>query len=92
MHRMHDSMGERMRQSHTERLNDFATRPSFSSSLLSSLCVNVVFHHSNDAPNLHERIIRHVANLLDDYTIDLDNTGLVINSGSFVLPTVDSFQ
>jgi uncharacterized protein len=48
-------------------------------------CMKAVFHHSNDDPELHDRIVSNIANLLDDETIDLDAVALVANSGGLSL-------
>jgi intracellular sulfur oxidation DsrE/DsrF family protein len=52
--------------------------------------VKVVFHHSNDDPQLHERIVGNIDNLLADGTLDLDAVALVANSGGLALLTTDS--
>lgn len=54
--------------------------------------VKVVFHHSNDDPDLHERVVGNVANLLDDESVDLDAVALVANSGGMNLLLDDSPQ
>ncbi|WP_255152775.1 DsrE family protein [Halorarius halobius] len=54
--------------------------------------MNVVFHHSNDDPELHDRVVGNIANLLDDETIDLDAVALVANSGGLTLLLEDSPQ
>ncbi|WP_458189193.1 DsrE family protein [Haladaptatus sp. NG-WS-4] len=54
--------------------------------------MKAVFHHSNDDPELHERVVGNIANLLDDETIELDGLVLVANSGGLELLTVDSAQ
>lgn len=54
--------------------------------------MNVVFHHSNDDPELHERMVGNIANLLDDDSIELDAVALVANSGGLNLLLEDSPQ
>ena len=54
--------------------------------------VNVVFHHSNDDPELHARVVSNVANLLDDSTVDVDEVALVANSGGLQLLIENSPQ
>ena len=51
--------------------------------------MKAVFHHSNDDPALHDRVLANVANLLDDGTIDLDDVALVANSGGLELLLAD---
>jgi intracellular sulfur oxidation DsrE/DsrF family protein len=52
--------------------------------------MRVVFHHSDDNPELHERVVGNIANLLDDETIELDAVVLVANSGGLNLLLQDS--
>lgn len=52
--------------------------------------MKAVFHHSNDDPELHDRIIGNITNLLDDETIDLNEVALVANSGGLSLLLKDS--
>ncbi|ESP90136.1 DsrE family protein [Candidatus Halobonum tyrrellensis] len=47
--------------------------------------MKAVFHHSNDDPELHDRVVGNVANLLDDETLDIDAVALVANSGGLEL-------
>lgn len=47
--------------------------------------MKAVFHHSNDDPDLHARVVGNVANLLDDDTIYLDAVAVVANSGGLEL-------
>lgn len=54
--------------------------------------MKVVFHHSNDDSELHNRVVGNIANLLDDETIELDAVALVANSGGFNLLLEDSPQ
>ncbi|EMA40183.1 DsrE family protein [Halococcus hamelinensis] len=54
--------------------------------------MNVVFHHSNDDPELHARVTNNVANLLDDSTVETDAVALVANSGGLRLLVADSSQ
>lgn len=54
--------------------------------------MKAVFHHSNDDPALHDRVVGNVANLLDDETIDLDAVALVANSGGLELLRDESAQ
>lgn len=54
--------------------------------------MNVVFHHSNDDPDLHDRVTNNVANLLDDATVETDEVTLVANSGGLQLLVADSPQ
>lgn len=54
--------------------------------------MNVVFHHSNDDPALHERVTGNIVNLLDDETIEVDEVAVVANSGGLALLTEDSPQ
>jgi intracellular sulfur oxidation DsrE/DsrF family protein len=54
--------------------------------------MQAVFHHSNDDPELHERVVGNIANLLDDTSITLDSIVLVANSGGLALLTADSAQ
>lgn len=43
--------------------------------------MKAVFHHSNDAPARHARVVGNIANLLDDETIDAEYVAIVANSG-----------
>ncbi|MFB6114090.1 MAG: DsrE family protein [Halodesulfurarchaeum sp.] len=52
--------------------------------------MKVVFHHSNDDPALHDRVVGNIANLLDDETITIDAVALVANSGGLDLLLEDS--
>ena len=52
--------------------------------------MKAVFHHSNDDPDLHDRLVSNVGNLLDDDSIDLDAVAVVTNSGGLALVRVDS--
>ena len=54
--------------------------------------MKAVFHHSNDDPELHNRVVGNIANLLDDETIELDAVALVANSGGLNLLLEDSPQ
>lgn len=52
--------------------------------------MRAVFHHSNDDPELHERLLSNVANLIEDGTIPLERVALVTNSGGLDLVVTDS--
>ncbi|KZN23218.1 hypothetical protein A4G99_14270 [Haladaptatus sp. R4] len=52
--------------------------------------MKAVFHHSNDDPERHDRVLGNMANLLDDETISLDAVALVANSGGLSLLLKDS--
>lgn len=52
--------------------------------------MKALFHHSNDDPGLHDRVLGNVGNLLDDETVDLDAIALVANSGGLELLLADS--
>ena len=52
--------------------------------------MNVVFHHTNDDPELHARITGNIENLLDDGTVETGDVALVSNGGGIALLTEDS--
>lgn len=52
--------------------------------------MKAVFHHSSDDPELHDRVVGNVSNLLDDDTLDLEAVALVANSGGLNLLLEDS--
>lgn len=52
--------------------------------------MRAVFHHSNDDPELHDRLLTNVANLVDDETITLEQVAVVTNSGGLHLVIADS--
>ena len=54
--------------------------------------MKVVFHHSDNDPQLHERVVGNIENLLADETLELDAVALVANSGGLALLTEDSPQ
>lgn len=54
--------------------------------------MRVVFHHSNDDSELHDRVVGNIANILDDETINLKAVALVANSGGLNLLLEDSPQ
>ncbi|WP_435129992.1 DsrE family protein [Halobaculum sp. D14] len=54
--------------------------------------MKAVFHHSNDDPELHARVVGNIANLLDDETIDIEAVALVANSGGLELLKATSQQ
>ncbi|WP_256685948.1 DsrE family protein [Halococcus qingdaonensis] len=54
--------------------------------------MNVVFHHTEDDPDLHARVTGNIENLLDDETIATDEVALVSNGGGIALLTEDSPQ
>jgi intracellular sulfur oxidation DsrE/DsrF family protein len=54
--------------------------------------VNVVFHHTDNDPELHERVTGNIENLLADETVDTDDVALVANGGGITLLTEDSPQ
>jgi intracellular sulfur oxidation DsrE/DsrF family protein len=54
--------------------------------------VNVVFHHTEDDPELHARVTGNIQNLLDDETVETDDVALVANGGGITLLTEDSPQ
>ena len=54
--------------------------------------MRTVFHHSDDDPELHERVVGNIENLINDETIDLDSVVLVANSGGLELLLNESSQ
>lgn len=54
--------------------------------------MNVVFHHTDDDPELHARVTGNIENLLDDETVDTDDVALVSNGGGIGLLTEESPQ
>lgn len=54
--------------------------------------MRVVFHHSNDDPDLHEEVAANIGNLLDDDTVDLDTVALVANGDGLDFLLDDSPQ
>ncbi|EMA52367.1 DsrE family protein [Halococcus thailandensis] len=52
--------------------------------------MNVVFHHTDDDPELHARVTGNIENLLDDETVETDDVALVSNGGGITLLTEDS--
>lgn len=54
--------------------------------------MNVVFHHTEDDPDLHARVTGNIENLLDDETVATDEVALVANGGGIALLTEDSPQ
>lgn len=52
--------------------------------------MRTVFHHSNDTPELHTRVVDNILDLLDNETVDVDTVALVANSGGLQLLTADS--
>lgn len=54
--------------------------------------MNVVFHHTDDDPELHARVTGNIENLLDDETVETDDVALVSNGGGITLLTEDSPQ
>ena len=54
--------------------------------------MNVVFHHTNDDPELHARVTGNIENLLEDETVETDDVALVSNGGGIALLTGDSPQ
>lgn len=54
--------------------------------------MNVVFHHTDDDPELHARVTGNIENLLDDETVETDDVALVSNGGAIALLTEDSPQ
>lgn len=54
--------------------------------------MKAVFHHSNNDPDLHDRVVGNIENLLDDDTIEIDTVVLIANSGGLNLLLEDSPQ
>jgi intracellular sulfur oxidation DsrE/DsrF family protein len=54
--------------------------------------MDVVFHHTDDDPDRHERVVGNIENLLADETVETDDVALVANSGGIALLTEDSPQ
>ncbi|MFB6070827.1 MAG: DsrE family protein [Halanaeroarchaeum sp.] len=52
--------------------------------------MRAVFHHSNDDPELHGRVLANTANLLDDESVEIEGVVVVTNSGGLHLVTADS--
>jgi intracellular sulfur oxidation DsrE/DsrF family protein len=54
--------------------------------------MDVVFHHTDDDPDRHERVVGNIENLLADETVETDDVVLVANSGGLALLTENSPQ
>ena len=52
--------------------------------------MNVVFHHTENDPDLHARVTGNIENLLDDETVDTEMVALVSNGSDVSLLTENS--